>query len=193
VARVIHVSAIGAMPESTSEFHRAKGQAEISVQSSGTAWTIVRPSLLLGTGGIDLDRCFLPLTGGHLAPRTRSVSHRFQPIGVEDVAHGLVNALERSQTEGLACEAGGVDVLTLGEMLELRGAARGLSVRFVRVPPSVTRISGLGKTLPKLQTLMRARARCDDPEPFWLAFGVTPKPASVLLREIESASELRGD
>ena len=47
---LVHVSAIGADPESASEYGKTKGEGEIAVREAFADATIIRPSLVFGPG-----------------------------------------------------------------------------------------------------------------------------------------------
>lgn len=119
VDRLVHVSAIGANPESDSAYARTKAAAEMAVREVKPNAVIVRPSVVFGPGDDFLNRFAsmagwapaLPLIGGG---RTR-----FQPVYVGDVAAAIATALSRAETDGRTFELGGPAVMTFEDILRL--------------------------------------------------------------------------
>jgi NADH dehydrogenase len=112
--KIVHVSAIGASPQSPYPFLRSKGQGQAAVTSSSVPHTVLRPSLLFGPGDDFFPRLrfslrfpVVPLPGGGVA--------RFQPLHVADLARAIVLAA-RGPTTGVY-EVGGPDPVTYRELL----------------------------------------------------------------------------
>ena len=85
VARLVHMSALGADPAGPSRYLRSKGEAEAVVAASGLAWTIFRPSVIFGREDTFLNlfaklRALFPVLALACAGR------EFQPVYVGDVA-----------------------------------------------------------------------------------------------------------
>ncbi|GAB4363126.1 MAG: complex I NDUFA9 subunit family protein [Oricola sp.] len=140
---LVHMSALGADPESGSEYARSKGRAEQAVLSAlGANVVIFRPSVIFGPEDdffnkfADMARFspFLPLIGGG--------NTRFQPVYVGDVAEAFARAVDGDVAGGAVYELGGSDVLTFRECLEkvLRITRR--KRFFISVPWWVARIQG---------------------------------------------------
>jgi NADH dehydrogenase len=117
VRRLLHMSAIGASPDSPSEYGRTKAAGEKAVRSSGLDWTIFRPSIIFGPGDgffsllapiVRHNPLFIPVIG----PGTT----RFQPVSVYDVARVFADSLEKPETVGKTFEVGGPHVFTLDEL-----------------------------------------------------------------------------
>lgn len=118
-ARLVLVSGIGADPESSSPYIRARGRGERAAREAFPGVTIVRPGAMFGPGDAlfgtlaDLARHFpmLPLIGGG---RTR-----LQPAYVEDVAEAIARILADDATAGRTYELAGPIVYTLRELVEM--------------------------------------------------------------------------
>ncbi len=115
VRKIVHVSAIGASPESPYPFLRTKGQGQAAVASSAVPHVILRPSILFGPGDDFFPRLrfslrfpVVPLPGGGTA--------RFQPLHVLDLARAIVVAA-RGPVTGVF-ELGGPVPVTYRQMLE---------------------------------------------------------------------------
>jgi uncharacterized protein YbjT (DUF2867 family) len=119
VERLIHISAIGADPRSTSAYARTKAGGEAAVRDAFPTATILRPSLVFGPedqffnrfAAIAMISPLLPLIGGG---RTR-----FQPVYVGDVADAVIRCLDDPATAGRTYELGGPRVYSFRELLEL--------------------------------------------------------------------------
>ena len=142
IQRLVHVSALCG---GVSAYARSKQAGEIAL--AGRA-CIVRPSLIIGVGGISsrlLDRLsrlpWLPLP-------TAVARCRVQPIRVEDLAAGIVAALASPHTPSWT--AVGPEAATVAEWIARRRATRGLSpARQVELPDALTRASArLGDLIP---------------------------------------------
>jgi uncharacterized protein YbjT (DUF2867 family) len=116
-ARLIHVSAIGADPESPSHYARAKAAGEAAVTAAVPSATIVRPSVMFGPEDQFTNRFaalarmspVLPLIGGET---------KMQPVYVGDVATAIADAVDGKARAGATYELGGPEVLTMREIIE---------------------------------------------------------------------------
>jgi NADH dehydrogenase len=116
VARLVHISAIGADAGSASEYARTKAAGEAAVLDAFPGAVILRPSVIFGTEDQFFNRFasmarfgpVLPLVGGNT---------RFQPVHVEDVAAAVVRGVEGVAAPGIY-ELGGPDVMTLRALVQ---------------------------------------------------------------------------
>src|SRR6266853_4120359 len=119
VKRLIHVSAIGADPDSDSRYAASKGEGEAAVRAAFPGATILRPSIVFGPEDNFFNRFAvlalylpaLPLIGGGMT--------RFQPVYVGDVADAAVAALDRHEAPGRIYQLGGPRIYTFKELMEL--------------------------------------------------------------------------
>ncbi len=115
VARLVHVSAIGADPDSPSGYGRSKAAGEAAVTSAFPAAVILRPSIVFGTEDGFFNRFatlaqMLPLVPV-IGPETR-----LQPVHVDDVAAAVVKAGTEDTAPGVY-ELGGPDVASFRELI----------------------------------------------------------------------------
>lgn len=120
IARLVHLSALGADANSASEYSRTKAEGEAKVLEAFPTAMILRPSVIFGQedqffnrfGKMAEKNVVLPLVGG---------STKFQPVYVDDVAQAAVSGILGHAEPGIY-ELGGPDVDTLkglmGDMLE---------------------------------------------------------------------------
>jgi NADH dehydrogenase len=117
-ARMVHVSAIGADPNSPSTYARTKADAERLVLAAQPSASILRPSILFGPEDDFFNRFAalarlspaLPLVGGGLT--------NFQPVFVGDVARAVADAVDGATRPGVIYELGGPDVRTFKELMQ---------------------------------------------------------------------------
>lgn len=141
-ARLTHVSAIGADPQSDSAYARTKGRAEQAVLSILPDAVILRPSVVFGPEDDFFNRFAgmarlapaLPLVGGGKT--------RFQPVFVEDVAEAALRSVEGKVKPGTIYELGGPEVLTFRECLELVLSVTGRHRPFVSLPFGIASLMG---------------------------------------------------
>lgn len=115
---LVHVSAIGADPQSPSVYARSKAAGEASVREVFPKAVILRPSVVFGPEDDFFNRFAklariapaLPLIGGGKT--------RFQPVFVGDVAKAVVASLTGKAKPGTIYELGGPEVLTLKEVMQ---------------------------------------------------------------------------
>ena len=119
ITRFVLVSGIGADPNSSSPYIRARGRGELMVQQAFPGATIVRPGAMFGPGDAlfstlaELARLLpvLPLIG--------SGSTRLQPVFAEDVAEAVARILTDPGTIGRTYELAGPTVYTLRELVSM--------------------------------------------------------------------------
>lgn len=114
--RLVHVSVLGADPDSRSAYARSKAQGETEVLTAFPEAVIVRPSVMFGPDDTYFNRIgllaqllpALPLIGGEA---------RLQPVYVGDVADALAAAGEGEAKPGRIYEFGGPEVETQHEVM----------------------------------------------------------------------------
>ena len=116
VARLVHVSALGADPASDSAYASAKARAEQRIAEAFPEAVIVRPSIIFGEGDGFFNRFasmarmmpVLPIIGADT---------RFQPVYVDDVAAAVAKAAIEPVPAGIY-ELGGPEVATFRALME---------------------------------------------------------------------------
>ncbi|MHA6264356.1 complex I NDUFA9 subunit family protein [Arenibacterium sp. CAU 1754] len=115
VARMVHVSAIGADADSDSDYARTKAEGEAGVLEHFPDAVILRPSVVFGPedqffnrfAGMTRMGPFLPVVG----PNTR-----FQPVYVDDVSRAAVAGVLGTAKPGIY-ELGGPEVCTFRALM----------------------------------------------------------------------------
>jgi uncharacterized protein YbjT (DUF2867 family) len=114
----VHVSAIGADPDSPSVYARSKAAGEAAAREAFPEAVILRPSVVFGPEDdffnrfAKLARLFpaLPLIGGG--------NTRLEPVFVGDVAKAVTAGLTGTAKPGAPYELGGPEVLTLKDVMQ---------------------------------------------------------------------------
>jgi uncharacterized protein YbjT (DUF2867 family) len=119
VERLVHISAIGADPRSTSAYARTKAAGERAVRDAFPTVTILRPSVVFGPEDQFFNRFAAMATISPVLPLIGGGETRFQPVYVGDVADAALKCLEDPATAGHTYELGGPRVYTFRELLEL--------------------------------------------------------------------------
>ena len=141
-AKLIHVSAIGADPDSLSGYGETKGQAENAVKAIVKSAIILRPSIIFGPeddffnrfGAMARISPFLPLIGGGKT--------RFQPVYVGDVAEMIALGVEGALKSTRPYELGGPQIKTFRECLELLLEQIGRKKMLVSLPWFMATVMG---------------------------------------------------
>ncbi|KRB86805.1 3-beta hydroxysteroid dehydrogenase [Sphingomonas sp. Root710] len=133
VEALVHVSAIGADPESPSAYGRSKGEGEAAVRAVFPGATIIRPSVVFGQEDGFLNR-FAALQAVPFVPVLRGEA-KFQPVWVADVARAIAAAaLNSGAHAGKTYELGGPEVVTMAGLNAWLAKATGREPNFVPVP-----------------------------------------------------------
>ena len=140
VQSLVHVSAIGADPESAALYARSKAAGEAAVRDAFPEAVILRPSVVFGPEDDFFNRFAemarfspaLPLIGGGQT--------RFQPVYVGDVAQAAVKALTDPACRGKTYELGGPRSYSFKELLQLLLKTTGRRRALVNLPFGLARL-----------------------------------------------------
>jgi NADH dehydrogenase len=141
VRRFVFCSGVGAAPDATKVWFRAKWEGEQAVRGAGIAHVVLRPSWVYGPG----DRALNKFVAFHrwlpFVPVIGNGGQRLQPVFVDDVAEALARAAAPDGPTG-TFEIGGPDVMdmngALAAMMEVRGRRKPL----VHFPPALPKLAG---------------------------------------------------
>lgn len=137
---LVHVSAIGADPDSESAYGRSKGEGEQAVRAAFPGSTILRPSVLFGREDNFVNR-FAGMA--RLAPVLPVVSGatRLQPVYAADVGRAVAAAaLDPGRHGGKTYELGGPQVLTMRELMSWVCETTGRGRPLLDIPDPVGRM-----------------------------------------------------
>ena len=116
VARVVHISALGADAASPSLYAQSKAAGEVAMRAAFPAATILRPSVVFGAEDAFFNR-FAKLAQYLPVMPVFSPDTRFQPVHVGDVADAVIAGLTRDDAPGKTFELGGPKVWSMRELV----------------------------------------------------------------------------
>jgi uncharacterized protein YbjT (DUF2867 family) len=140
IGTLVHMSAIGANPDSDSLYARSKASAEAAVLETVPGAVITRPSIVFGPEDSFFNRFadmarlspVLPLIGGGQT--------KLQPVFTGDVAEAIALAVDGAVPGGKIYELGGPEVKTFRECMELLLVEIERSRLLVSVPWGIARL-----------------------------------------------------
>ncbi len=190
VGRLVHVSAIGAAPDSPSAYGRSKAAGESAVvEAFGTA-TIVRPSVVFGPEDDFLNRFAALARLMPALPLFDGGTSRFQPVYVGDVAEALTRILDTPESASKTYELGGPRICTYRELMELVIAETRRERRLISVPLAAARplasLMGLMPNPPLTADQLRQLGRDNVVSEGVLGLsdlGITPRPMEPIVAE----------
>ena len=186
---LVHISAIGADPDSEAEYGSTKGRGEEAVRKAFPQATIVRPSLVFGPED-QLTNRFASMASMSRSLPVVAAKRRFQPVYVRDLAQAIAAAtLDPEVHGGKTYEIGGPEVMTFRELNEQIVRAAGLDTEVVELPDVVGSIMSRfgwlpGAPMTRDQWLMLKRDNVPaDGSQGLESFGIRPTPLEAVAEE----------
>jgi NADH dehydrogenase len=185
VAKLVHISAIGADAASPSRYARSKALGEEGLRRHFPGATILRPSIVFGPGDGFFSRFgqmamllpVMPVIAGDT---------RFQPVYVGDVAEAVMAALHRPEAAGRTYELGGPRAWSFRELLAFIVKETGRKRPLVEIPMGLARLQArIGEWLPtppltRDQLLLLQRDNVVGEGALTLAdLGIAPQPVEA--------------
>lgn len=136
IERIIQISAIGADPNSPSDYARSKGLAEQALLSRHPSATILRPSLVYGPEDSSFN-LFAQLAKLLPVIPVFGAETKFQPVYVGDVIAAIETCLNpkfSEATKGQIFELGGTKILSMLEMQQAINLALGKKPCLIPMP-----------------------------------------------------------
>jgi uncharacterized protein YbjT (DUF2867 family) len=194
VRRVIHISAIGASPQGTTEFARTKAQADTHLATLDLDWAILRPALVMAPavyGGTAMLRALaaLPMMTPAIAG-----ADRIQIVSIDNVTETVALLLRPGTPVKMIWEIAHPQPHTLAGIIAALRGWLGFPARPVVTMPAwlmsfvsflATLAGMLGWRSPARPTAMKQLAAgvAGDPAPWLQATGITPKSLADILAE----------
>ena len=151
VARLVHLSALGADADSASDYARTKAEGEAAVQEHRPDAVILRPSIIFGPEDQFFNRFAGMTRMGPVLPLV-GADTRFQPVYVDDVAQAAVKGVTGAAAPGVY-ELGGPEAATFRErMTRMLGVSHRRRIS-VGLPFWVARIMAAGFDLVQFVTM----------------------------------------
>ena len=185
---LVHLSAIGADPESPSDYGRSKGEGEAAVRAAFPGAAILRPSIVFGPEDNFVNRFAGMARLLPVVPVIRG-AWKLQPLFVADLGKAIATAaLEPAAYAGTTFELGGPQVFTMREFNEWICRAIGHeSKAVIEVPDAFARLGARlfgwapGAPITWDQWLMLQTDNVANVAlPGFEAFGIRPAPLAAV-------------
>ncbi|MBI4280165.1 MAG: NAD(P)H-binding protein [Armatimonadetes bacterium] len=156
VARLVHVSALGARPDQRGRYLASKWRGEEEIRAGGVPWVILRPSFVFGPGGGAMAQFAAVVRYGPwypvrqiagrvpglealaslvpVVPVLGSGQYRSMPVDVRDLCAGIAQALTRDGVTDQTFELGGPEVVPYDDLIRLIARTLGVRRALVHVP-----------------------------------------------------------
>jgi NADH dehydrogenase len=186
-AALVHLSAIGADPESPSAYGRSKGEGELAVREAFPGATILRPSIVFGREDNFVNRFATMARLLPVLPVLRG-SVKFQPVYAADVGKAVAAAIADPHAHGgKTYELGGSQVLTMRELNQWIVETTGRRRPLIDIPDAIGELMarlfgwlpGAPITSDQWLMLQRDNVVADGAEGL-RAFGITPTPLAAI-------------
>jgi uncharacterized protein YbjT (DUF2867 family) len=188
VARLVHLSGIGADPSSRSSYIRSRGEGEAAVRAEFAAAAIVRPAVIFGPSDKFLTSLGSLLRRLPVYPLFGDGSTKLQPAHVEDVAEAIARILDPSRDSQPLYEFGGPHVLTYRELLQRIAERNGWRRIFLPLPfPVWHMLASPAELLPNPPIthnqveLMQCDTVASTALPGFATLGISPQPIDAVL------------
>jgi uncharacterized protein YbjT (DUF2867 family) len=118
IGHFVHMSALGADPNSASAYCRSKAAGEAAVQAALPGAIILRPSVLFGPEDHFFNRFAALARLSHMMPLIGGGVTKLQPVYAGDVAKAVAAGVKGGAAAGTIYELGGPEVRSLREIIE---------------------------------------------------------------------------
>lgn len=186
--RFVHLSVLGVADDPSLQYLHSKWRGEEAVRASGLDWTILRASIMFGTGDgfFSLIRTTLRWWSPGIVAIPGRGDVRFQPLSADDLAIAVEASLTDAAHVRAVHELGGPAHLGYSEIVDAVMAATGMRRWKVGVPlPLLRALTAVtDRILPIFpvsgdQIASMSRPNFTDLDAFERAFGVAPRPLDL--------------
>jgi NADH dehydrogenase len=194
IPRLVHVSGMGADPNSDSSYIRARGLGDSAVREALPAATVVRPAVMFGPDDAFLNTLIGLLKVLPAYPLFGRGETRLQPVHVENVGEAIATMLHDPLASGRAYDIGGPDIFTYAALV--RAIAAEIGARPILVPVPFGVWFGLARMLDLLPSapvtrnqieLMRIDTIAPPDAPGLQSLGIAPLTLRDAVRSIRDA------
>ncbi|MCH9765335.1 MAG: complex I NDUFA9 subunit family protein [Alphaproteobacteria bacterium] len=134
VARLVHISAIGASTTSRARYARSKAEGEAAVLQAFPNAIVLRPSIVFGAEDEFFNRFAAMARISPVLPLIGRGRTKFQPVYVGDIGEAVGNIAEGSGEAGLVYELGGPEQFTFRQLLDLTQTWAGRDRAYLNLP-----------------------------------------------------------
>lgn len=142
VARLVHMSALGADAHSESKYARTKAEGEAAVRAACPDAVVVRPSVVFGPEDDFFNRFAAMAQVSPVLPLVGGGHTRFQPVFVGDVGKALAAMAGAPDAAGRTYELGGPAAFSFRELMEMMLAEIGKRRLLLPIPWPAARVLG---------------------------------------------------
>jgi len=137
VARLVHLSGIGADTQASSAYIRSRAEGETAVRAHFRSATIFRPSVMFGRDDAFLSRLVRLVEQMPVLPLVGRGRVKLQPVCVNDIAKAACSVLSGREPPKPLYEFGGPDIFTFRQLLKIVACCCGRNRVFLPVPTIV--------------------------------------------------------
>jgi NADH dehydrogenase len=112
------MSALGADPNSTSEYATSKAEGEVRARTNFPGAIVIRPSIVFGPEDDFFNRFAAMARFSPVLPLIGGGTTKFQPVYCGDVAEAFARLIDAGVASGATFEFGGPETLTFKQILE---------------------------------------------------------------------------
>ena len=150
VARLVHVSGIGADPASPSLYIRKRGEGELAVRDAFRDAVLVRPAVMFGPDDAFLTVILRLVRRTPVYPLFGRGATRLQPGHVEDMAEAIARVLQRTGVPALTLECAGPRVYRYRDLVRVVADLAGRKTKLLPAPFAVWRaMARMSQMLPR--------------------------------------------
>ena len=142
--RILYLGGLGETGAGLSEHLGSRREVEETLTEGSVPVTVLRAAMIIGSGSASFEILRYLVERLPIMITPRWVSTECQPIGVRNVLHYLIEAMESPETASRTLDIGGPEVVTYLELMQTYAEAAGLRKRIiVPVPVLTPRLSSL--------------------------------------------------
>jgi len=134
VRRIVHLSITNPSLDSLLPYFRGKAQVEQALRESEVSYSILRPTVIFGDGGILINNIAWLLRRFPFFAVPGDGQYRLQPVFVEDLADLAVESAAHDQNA--IVDAVGPDIFTFDELVRTIANAIHVRSRILHAPPA---------------------------------------------------------
>jgi NADH dehydrogenase len=191
VERFVHVSGLGADPNSQSRYIRKRGEGELAVQAAFARALLVRPAVMFGPDDAFLTTILKLLRQFPIYPMFGHGLTKLQPAYVEDVAEAIGRVMQHAETSSTIFELGGPRVYSYKELLGAIARQAGLAPLLIPIPFAVWHALAWASEMFPSPLLTRNQVELmqtdtvSSPEmPGFIELGISPHSVDAILQMI---------
>lgn len=190
IETAVHLSAIGADPNSDIDYARTKADGEAAIAEVLPDAIIIRPSIVFGPEDGFFNKFASMARFSPVLPLIGGGTTLFQPVYVGDIAEAVARAIDNDLAPGAVYEMGGPDVVSFKQCLvmimEMTGRQRMLAPIPYPAAEFIGRIAGLAPRPPLTRDQVRLLKRDNVVSDTAKAEGRTLSGIGITSRSLES-------